>query len=135
MKIDGCCHCGYVTFEAEADPETVTVCNCTDCQTMSGAPLRAVIISRPGGFVLLSGKPTEYRKTADSGNVRLQGFCPRCGSRLLDTSDPDRTLIEIRVGSLDEAPFELKPDDEIWVKRRESWIPPVEGAAQHDESA
>jgi hypothetical protein len=21
MKIDGCCHCGYVTFEAEADPE------------------------------------------------------------------------------------------------------------------
>jgi hypothetical protein len=26
--------------------------------------------------VLLSGKPTEYRKTADSGNVRLQGFLP-----------------------------------------------------------
>jgi hypothetical protein len=41
MKIDGRCHCGYVTFEAEADPKTVTVCNCTDCQTMSGAPLRA----------------------------------------------------------------------------------------------
>jgi hypothetical protein len=45
------------------------------------------------------------------------------------------TLIEIRIGSLDEAPFELKPESEIWVKRRESWIPPVEGAAQHDESA
>ena len=27
------------------------------------------------------------------------------------------------------------PEDEIWVKRRESWIPPVEGAAQHDERA
>jgi hypothetical protein len=38
MKIDGRCHCGYVTFEAEADPETTTICNCTDCQTMSGAP-------------------------------------------------------------------------------------------------
>jgi hypothetical protein len=67
MKIDGRCHCGYVTFEAEADPETTTVCNCTDCQTMSGAPLRAVIVTRPGTFVLLSGKPTEYRKTANSG--------------------------------------------------------------------
>src|SRR5262245_35582333 len=66
MKIDGRCHCGYVTFEAEADPETATVCNCTDCQTMSGAPLRAVIITRPGAFVLLSGNPTEYRKTADT---------------------------------------------------------------------
>jgi Glutathione-dependent formaldehyde-activating enzyme len=71
MKIDGRCHCGYVTFQAEADPETTTICNCTDCQTMSGAPLRAVIITRPGTFVLLSGKPTEYRKTVDSGNVRL----------------------------------------------------------------
>jgi hypothetical protein len=27
------------------------------------------------------------------------------------------------------------PEDEIWVKRRESWIPPVEGAAQHYESS
>jgi hypothetical protein len=35
---------------------------------------------------------------------------------------------------MDEAPFELKPEAEIWVKRRESWIPPVEGAAQHDEN-
>jgi hypothetical protein len=38
MKIDGRCHCGDVTFEAEADPETTTICNCTDCQTMSVAP-------------------------------------------------------------------------------------------------
>jgi hypothetical protein len=62
-----------------------------------------------------------------------RGFCPRCGSRLLDTTNSD-TLIEIRIGSLDEAPFELKPLDEVWVKRRESWIPPIEGATQHDEN-
>jgi hypothetical protein len=63
-----------------------------------------------------------------------RGFCARCGSRLLDTSNTGEGLIEIRLGSLDEAPFELKPEDEIWVKRRESWILPVEGAAQHDEN-
>ena len=63
-----------------------------------------------------------------------RGFCPRCGSRILDTSGVGDELIEIRLGSLDEAPFELKPEAEIWVKRRESWIPPVEGAAQRDEN-
>lgn len=76
MKIDGRCHCGYVTFVAEADLETTTLCNCTDCQTMSGAPFRAVVTARSGTFVLLSGKPTEYLKTADSGVVRPQGFLP-----------------------------------------------------------
>jgi hypothetical protein len=77
------CHCAYVSFEAEANPETTTICNCTDCQTMSGAPLRAVIITQPGTFLLLSGTPTEYRKTGDSGAIRAQGFCPRCGTALL----------------------------------------------------
>jgi hypothetical protein len=62
-----------------------------------------------------------------------RGFCPRCGSRVLDTTDRTDELVEIRIGSLDEAPFELKPEHEIWVKRRESWIPPVEDATQHDE--
>jgi hypothetical protein len=32
----------------------------------------------------------------------------------LDTSDPGGTLIEIGLGSLDEAPSELKPEEEIW---------------------
>ncbi len=73
--------------------------------------------------------------TGEISSYDGRGFCPRCGSRLLDTADRDATHIEIRIGSLDEAPFELKPDDEIWEKRRESWIPAVEGAAQHYERA
>ena len=100
MKIDGRCHCGYVRFEAEADPETTTICNCTDCQTMSGAPLRAIVATRPGTFVLLSGKPTEYRKTADSGNVRLQTFCPHCGTPIYATSTGDEPkAYNVRLGS------------------------------------
>jgi hypothetical protein len=34
MKIDGRCHCGYIAYEAEIDPENVLVCHCTDCQTL-----------------------------------------------------------------------------------------------------
>jgi hypothetical protein len=74
-----------------------------------------------------------FEMSGEISSYDRRGFCPRCGSRLLDTSSD--TLIEIRLGSLDEAPFELKPEHEVWVKRRERWIPPVEGAAQHDEDA
>jgi hypothetical protein len=61
-----------------------------------------------------------------------RGFCPRCGARILNPPDPGDSLVEIRIGTLDEAPFNLKPEAEIWTKRRERWIAPVEGAAQHD---
>jgi hypothetical protein len=122
VKIDGRCHCGYVTFEAEADPETTTICNCTDCQTMSGAPLRAVIITPPGTFVLLSGKPTEYRKTADSGNVRLQGFCPQCGTALYATSVGDEPkAYNVRLGSLRQR-NQLVPRRQIFVRSQQAWV-------------
>jgi hypothetical protein len=72
--------------------------------------------------------------TGEVSSFEGRGFCGRCGSRLLDPVGPDDTLIEIRLGSLDQAPFDLTPQAEVWVKRREQWIAPVEGAAQHDEN-
>jgi hypothetical protein len=35
MKIDGRCHCGYITYEAEIGPDRILICHCTDCQTLS----------------------------------------------------------------------------------------------------
>jgi hypothetical protein len=32
MQIDGQCHCGVVTYEADIDPEAVSICHCTDCR-------------------------------------------------------------------------------------------------------
>jgi hypothetical protein len=46
MKIDRRCHCGYITYEAEIDPEKVMICHCTDCQTLSGPAFRTVALTR-----------------------------------------------------------------------------------------
>ena len=75
-----------------------------------------------------------FEVSGEISSYQGRGFCPRCGSRLLDPVGPGDTLVEIRLGTLDEAPFGLKPQAEVWVKRRESWVLPVEGAAQHDEN-
>jgi hypothetical protein len=80
------------------------------------------------------GPSRRFEVSGEISSYRGRGFCPLCGSRLLDPVGPGDTLIEIRLGSLDEAPFELKPEAEVWVRRRESWLLPVEGAAQHDEN-
>ena len=76
MKIDGACHCGFITFEAEVDPEKTTVCHCADCQTLSGSPYRASVPTTPDKFRLLSGEPTIYVKTAESGIEARAGLLP-----------------------------------------------------------
>jgi hypothetical protein len=86
MKIDGACHCGYIRVEGEADPEKTTVCHCTDCQVGNGSAFR-VNVPVPGATFRITGQPATYLKTtAESGNPRLQAFCPRCGSPIYSTS-------------------------------------------------
>jgi len=104
---------------------------------MSGAPLRAIVASRPGTFVLLSGKPTEYRKTADSGNVRLQAFCPHCGTPIYATSTGDAPkAYNVRLGSLRQR-NELVPRRQIFVRSQQPWatdlnsIPKFDGMPSH----
>ena len=70
MKIDGHCHCGEITFEAEVDANALNICHCTDCQTLSGSAFRINIPAPAEHFVLLTGTPKNYMKTAESGSVR-----------------------------------------------------------------
>lgn len=67
MKIDGRCHCREITFEAVLDPNALHICHRTDCQTLSGSAFRANIPAPAEHFVLLSGTPKTYVKTAESG--------------------------------------------------------------------
>jgi hypothetical protein len=80
MKIDGRCHCGRISFEAEVDPASVTICHCADCQTLTGSAFRANIQTAAANFVLRSGTPKSYVKTAESGNKRRHAFCGDCGT-------------------------------------------------------
>ena len=71
MKIDGACHCGLITYEADIDPEQVRVCHCTDCQSLTGSAFR-VVVPVPADKFSMSGEPTAYIKTAESGARRVQ---------------------------------------------------------------
>ena len=120
----GGCLCEAVRYSVRGEPVYVGRCHCADCRKESGS-----------AFTVYAQWPVEaFDMSGDISSYDERGFCPRCGSRLLDLSDLDDGRIEIRIGTLDDAPFGLKPEAEIWVKRREAWILPVEGAAQYDEN-
>ncbi|MBT9503479.1 MAG: GFA family protein [Burkholderiaceae bacterium] len=124
MKIHGRCHCGSISFTAEADPSKVVVCHCVDCQTLSGAPYRAVL-PVPAVDFALTGTPKVYIKTAQSGNRRAQAFCGECGTPLYATSPDAPAVYGVRLGCVVER-AQLAPVKQIWTASAMSWIHDVE---------
>jgi hypothetical protein len=122
MKVNGACHCGQITYEAEVDPGRSGICHCTDCQALTGTAFRVSLPTVAGTFRLLSGTPSVYLKTtADSGIKRRHAFCPNCGSPVYASADednpPTRTL---RVGGLAQRE-QLAPRRRIWCQSALSW--------------
>ena len=121
MRIDGGCHCGFITYEGEADPDKAGICHCTDCQVLTGTAYRIAVPVAEATFKI-SGTPTIYVKTADSGNRREQAFCPRCGSPIYATSPgPGPKTYSIRVGTIRQCQ-ELMPMRQIWTRSKLHWV-------------
>ncbi|SRR5712691_2153795 len=122
MKIDGGCHCGHITYEAEVDPEKVTICHCADCQTLSGSAFRAVAFTRQGTFKLRSGKLKIYVKTSEGGTKRPQAFCPECGTPIYSTAVGDGPKVHaIRVGTVRQRD-QLVPRVQLWFRSAQHWV-------------
>jgi hypothetical protein len=134
MKVDGRCHCGRITFEAEVDPTKVLICHCTDCQILSGGAFRTVVRVPADKFRLLSGKPKVYVKQADSGNKFAQAFCGECGTPVYGTHPIDEPkFYGLRVGTLRQRNA-LPPKLQIWCRSEQPWLgglDTVERVEQH----
>ena len=119
MPIDGRCHCGAITCEAEVDPETTGICHCTDCQALTGTAFR-VTVKAPAERFVLCGKPTIYLKTADSGRKRAHAYCPTSGSPIYATSPENPTAYGLRVGLIRQR-NELRPRRQSWCASALPW--------------
>ena len=111
MKVDGSCHCGNITYEAEINPDRVVICHCTDCQTFSSAPYRVSVVRVRLVDFRLRGAPKIYSKTGGSGRKILVAFCGDCGSALYSTAEMGETL-NLRIGA---------------IKQRHALIPKAQG--------
>ncbi len=121
MRIDGGCHCGFITYEAEADPAKAAICNCTDCQKLSGSAFRTVVPVESASFHM-TGQPTIYVKIGDSGNKRQQSFCPRCGAPIYSAPPTDGPrLLFLRAGTINQRD-QFVPQSQIWARSQQRWV-------------
>jgi hypothetical protein len=121
MNIDGACHCGQISFTAVIDPRHVVVCHCTDCQVLSGSAFRVSVVA-PIGNVSIQGSPKRYVKTAESGALRAQLFCPDCATPLFTMATEDAAAaITIRLGCVTQR-SQLMPTAQIWQRSSLPWL-------------
>ena len=131
MKVHGACHCGSIRYESDVDPDRVTICHCTDCQQLTGSAFRVSVPTPSNRFVLRSGAPTTYVKTADSGAKRAQAFCPNCGSPLYTFALDDPVTYGLRVGCIEERQ-QLAPKKQIWCKSALPWSMDISALPKRD---
>lgn len=133
MKVDGGCYCGRILFEAEITPEQITICHCTDCQTLSGTAFRISAPAAIGRFRVTNGTPRQFIKTAASGNRRVQAFCGDCGTALYATAADSVGTINIRTGTIRQRDA-LTPSREIWCRSAAKWMPRLKDRAFDKEA-
>ncbi|UVC12482.1 GFA family protein (plasmid) [Rhizobium sp. TH2] len=118
--ITGSCRCAQVQITVRGEPKRIGICHCTDCRQESGS-----------AFTFFGVWPAaKFEHLGETAGFRGRQFCPTCGSRLFSADDGEA---EIKLGILAEAPTKLTPTYELWIKRRERWLRPVEGAEQYQE--
>lgn len=117
----GGCLCGAVRYEVMGQPYKSGVCHCGDCRKVTGSAF----------LYYADWLPHQFKSTGDVREFAGRSFCPTCGSRVFSRSDDQ---VEIYLGTLDSLPTDIAPDMEIWIKRREPWIVPLD-VPQYTEDA
>ena len=92
------CSCGQLQVTIEGDPSRIALCHCLACQSRTGA-----VISNQARFrrdqVTISGKSTEWMRTAESGNAMTYHFCPTCGSTVYWENEGFPGQVHVAIGN------------------------------------
>lgn len=119
MPIKGGCACGAVRYEANAEPAFSLICQCRQCQRISGSG-HAAQFALPAEAVSLTGEIKWFGLTIDGGNKVSSGFCPNCGSPVLKKSSGFTQFLFFHAATLDD-PSRYNPQFVAWNSSKQPW--------------
>ena len=113
--VKGHCLCGAISFEIDGPLSPPSLCHCSQCRRLHGAP--GAYTSAPRSAYRISGEEN-LNWTATSSRAE-QGFCRVCGSKLfwreIAGKDLSTSTLDATMGSL-EAPTGLKLSRHIFTR-------------------
>lgn len=120
MKIEGGCLCGRVHYSTDAEPASVGLCHCKDCQKETGTAFN-VVVAVPTPALSLQGTLKTFSARGGSGQEVHRRFCPECGTAILSEPDAMPGVAIIRAGTLDDTSW-VEPAMEIYCDSAQPWV-------------
>ncbi|HEY4253052.1 MAG TPA: GFA family protein [Roseomonas sp.] len=120
--LTGGCFCGHVRYEAGGTPFHPTICHCSMCRRVAGAPMVAWFSVPRAAYRVTAGTPTRFA----SSDRAMRSFCPRCGTPLTFEGDYCPDEIDITTLSLDD-PEAMPPGDHSHVAAKLGWVALADG--------
>lgn len=127
----GGCQCGAVRYEIRAEPLTLYVCHCTECQKQSAGAFGMSLRVPSEAFAIVEGAPRVFERTADSGNLMECAFCPDCGTRLFHKHKGPGPTVTVKPGSLDDRSW-LRPVAHIYMRSAQPWVTIPDGVPRFE---
>ena len=118
-SLKGGCACGAVRYEIRDAPTFSLICQCRQCQRITGAG-HAAQFAAPSESLSVRGEIRYYELHADSGNTVSSGFCPVCGCPILKKSTGFPQNVFIHAATLDD-PGVFKPQMLVWNSSGQPW--------------
>ncbi len=116
----GGCQCGEVQFEIRAEPLTLYLCHCKECQKQSSSAFGMSLTIPQTALIILQGKPKTWTRRSDSGGSVTCSFCENCGTRLFHERSYNQETLNVKAGTLDDT-TKLHPVGNLWTRSAQPW--------------
>ncbi len=116
MEWTGGCLCGAVRFEVTERPNMDAYCYCKMCQRWSGSVLTSWEGFKAKDFQCTKGEIKYYQ----SSEFAERGFCPECGSSLVQRGLKD-DWFSVSTGAFDHSE-DFPPREHCGIESQVSWL-------------
>ena len=127
----GGCQCGQVRYEIQAEPLTLYVCQCKECQKQSSSAFGMSMPAPRNAVFLIKGQPKQWKRISDNGREVTCSFCDNCGTRLFHNPSRNDKITNIKPGTLDDTSW-LKPVGNLWTSSAQQWLPQPENMLNYE---
>jgi len=118
-QFNGQCACGSITYTCDAEPKFTLICQCRQCQRITGTGHSAQFAVDTSN-IRITGEVSTYELTSDAGNAVKSAFCGQCGNPIYKTTSMNPDMLVFHAATLDD-PSAFKPQMVVFSSSSQPW--------------